>query len=180
MANYYNFVNLTLNLNSFVFVEFTWGQVPFLEFGDKQLAQSNTIARYLANKYKLAGNDEFEAAKCDEMVDALCDLRKEFFKVHFENDETKKAEFKKAFVETQVPKYFGKYNSIIEANGGKWLVGQNPSWADLQVATAVELFEVVLDPVVFDSYPAVKQLKESVFALPQIKTWIEKRPKTEL
>jgi len=51
-----------------------WGQLPVLEFNGNQLAQSATIARYLARKFKLTGKDEWEAAKCDEYVDAANDL----------------------------------------------------------------------------------------------------------
>jgi len=51
-----------------------WGQLPILNVGDKTLAQTTTICRYLARKFKLTGADEWEAAKCDEYVDAMNDL----------------------------------------------------------------------------------------------------------
>ena len=47
----------------------------YLEIGDKKIAQSNAIARYLAKKYNLAGKDDWESAKIDEIVDAMADLR---------------------------------------------------------------------------------------------------------
>lgn len=49
-------------------------QLPILQVGDKTLSQSKTIYRYLARKFKLTGADEWEAAKCDELVDAVGDL----------------------------------------------------------------------------------------------------------
>jgi len=153
--------------------KFTWGQVPVLEFDGKQLSQSASISRYLAKKYKLAGADELEAAKCDEYVDALGDLRKDWGKFHFESDETKKAELKKTLLEVQVPKYFQKFSNIVEANGGKWLVGSNPTWADLQVAAALELFEIVVDPTILESYPKLKQLKENVFLCHKLKNGLK-------
>jgi glutathione S-transferase len=42
--------------------------------GDKTLGQSTTICRYLGRKFKLSGANEWEAAKCDEYVDAINDL----------------------------------------------------------------------------------------------------------
>jgi len=54
---------------------YPWGQLPLLEIGDKKIAQSNAIARYLAKKYNLAGKDDWESAKIDEIVDAMADLR---------------------------------------------------------------------------------------------------------
>lgn len=50
------------------------GQLPFLEVGEKKLTQSKAIYRFLARKFKLAGADEWEAAKCDELVDAVDDI----------------------------------------------------------------------------------------------------------
>jgi len=42
-----------------------------LNIGDQELAQSVTIGRYLARKYKLAGEDALEEARADELIDAL-------------------------------------------------------------------------------------------------------------
>lgn len=58
-----------------------WGQVPILEVDGEVLAQSNTIARFLGRKFQLCGESDWEAAKCDEYVDATNDLfeRKKFW-----------------------------------------------------------------------------------------------------
>jgi len=160
--------------------KYEWGHVPVLEIGGKQLAQSASIARFLAKKYNLDGANELEAAKCDELVDALGDLRKEWGRYHFESDENKKAEYKKTLLDNYVPKYFGKFDSIIEGNGGKWLVGEKLTWADIQIVSGVEQFETLFEPTILDKYPNVKKLRDTVLALPQIKEWIEKRPKTVL
>jgi hypothetical protein len=55
--------------------EYEWGSVPVLEVEGKQLAQSKAILRYLGKKYSLAGENDFEEAKCDEHVEAMSDLR---------------------------------------------------------------------------------------------------------
>jgi len=39
------------------------------------LAQSGSILRYLGKQFKLQGEDDSEAAKCDEMVEAVADLK---------------------------------------------------------------------------------------------------------
>lgn len=56
-------------------IDYPWGQLPVLQEGDKTLSQSAAIGRYLSKKYDLAGEDEWETAKMDELVDALTDLR---------------------------------------------------------------------------------------------------------
>lgn len=52
-----------------------FGQVPVLEVdGSKLLAQSHTIARYLARQHGLAGKDEWENALTDSFVACIQDF----------------------------------------------------------------------------------------------------------
>jgi glutathione S-transferase len=51
-----------------------FGHVPILEVDGRVLAQSNTIARYLAKKHGLAGQDEWEEALADMYADNIHDL----------------------------------------------------------------------------------------------------------
>lgn len=51
-----------------------WGNIPVLDVDGKRIAQSSAICRFLANRFKLAGADEFEKAKCDEIVDSMRDF----------------------------------------------------------------------------------------------------------
>jgi glutathione S-transferase len=45
-----------------------------LEVNGKTLAQSHAIHRYIAKMHGLAGKDAWEAALCDQFVDATGDL----------------------------------------------------------------------------------------------------------
>lgn len=49
-------------------------QVPVLKVDGKMLAQSNTIARYLARQHGLAGNTEWEKSQADMFIDCVYDL----------------------------------------------------------------------------------------------------------
>jgi glutathione S-transferase len=49
--------------------------LPVLEIDGKLVGQSNSIARYLAKQYGLAGRDEWESLQCDMLVDTLTDLK---------------------------------------------------------------------------------------------------------
>ena len=50
------------------------GQMPVLEVDGVQIGQSVAIARFLANKYNLAGNTPLEKAQADMMVDCTQDF----------------------------------------------------------------------------------------------------------
>ena len=51
-----------------------FGQAPVLEVDGKMLAQSHTIARYLARKHGLAGANDWEQSQADMYVDCIYDL----------------------------------------------------------------------------------------------------------
>lgn len=52
-----------------------FGQVPVLEVDGKLLAQSHSIARFLARNYGLAGQNEWEQSLADMYVDCIYDLQ---------------------------------------------------------------------------------------------------------
>jgi len=109
----------------FLYTDYPWGSLPVLETDGKVLAQSSAIQRYLAKKFDLVGDNEFETAKADELVEAMTDLRTASFKYFFESDETKKAESLATLRNETFPKYLAKFNETLEKNGGTYLVSQN-------------------------------------------------------
>jgi glutathione S-transferase len=157
---------------------YTWGVLPMLEEDGKVLAQSSAILRYLGKKFNLAGDNDFEAAKCDEMVEALGDLKKAAFPALMEKDETKKAELIATLKNETFPKFLSVFNKLIEANGG-FLVGKRFSYADFAVASTVDIFADHLGKNLFDNYPAFKAHFDSVFNAKGIKEWVAKRPKSQ-
>jgi glutathione S-transferase len=154
-----------------------WGQVPILEFDGKVLAQMNAILRYLGKEYDLAGDDAFEAAKCDELVEALHDFAKEAWETYIETDEEKKKKRMEKLLTEIVPKYLTKWNDILEKNGG-FLVGKRFSYADFTYATQLEFHKQSLGAEHFAKYPAVLKHIEAVHNAPGIKEWVAKRPVT--
>jgi glutathione S-transferase len=69
-----------------LFTETPFGQMPILHVDGKVLAQSMTIARYLAKQHGLAGQNDWEEALANMYVDCISDLIKgNFFKIKFQN-----------------------------------------------------------------------------------------------
>jgi glutathione S-transferase len=156
----------------------TWGTLPVLEEDGKQLAQSGAILRYLGKKFNLAGDNEFDAAKCDEHVEAMNDLKKAAFAALFEKDETKKSELVTALKNETFPKFLTPWSKAVTTNGG-FLVGKRFSYADFLVASYLEIFNENLGGDLLNNFPAMKSHFDSVFSAKGIKEWVAKRPKTQ-
>lgn len=151
-----------------------YGQLPVLKDGDVEIAQSMTIARYVANKFGLGGNNPLESAQMDEVVDALSDAtEKQYNAFLFEKDETKKAALQKAFNEEVLPNTFKNLEKRIEGRGGEYMAAGRLSWADIMFYHfAAEL----PDKEVIKGYAKLNALFNKVANLPKIKSWVERRP----
>jgi glutathione S-transferase len=159
--------------------EFPYGKLPLLEWNGKKLNQSFTIARYLAKQYNLVGADDFESAKCDEYADVVKDVLKEVESM-WNEDEAKKLKIKNNVLDKTLPALFTKVEADLKATeGGKFLVGNTYSWVDFVFAHFTEVFESFVDPSFLANYPTIKAHQKNVQNIPQIKTWIAKRPVTE-
>ncbi|KAJ3663478.1 hypothetical protein Zmor_007736 [Zophobas morio] len=154
-----------------------FGALPTLEHNGKVVGQSVAIARYLAKKVKLVGDDDWENLEIDAIVDTINDIRLKVFPIFMEKDEAKK----KALIETLKNDTFGFYLPRLEAEVQKnkgYLVLGRLTWADFYFTTLSPMFDLITGEDVLASYPNLKGVKEKVNALPVIKKWIEIRPKS--
>ena len=156
------------------------GQLPMLEVDGKTLTGSGPIARYLGEKYGLAGSNDFENAQIAGILDFLQDFRKKMVATYFEKDEERKAKLQKALVEEDIPNFWGIFEKWIQANNSDkgWIFGNNPTYADFSIYCVLD-YLIKGNPNFLDSYPGVAKLRKSVENLPNIAKWLEERPKTE-
>ncbi|XP_006812411.1 hematopoietic prostaglandin D synthase-like [Saccoglossus kowalevskii] len=160
--------------------KFPFGTVPCLEVDGVMLAQSNAIARYLANEYGFAGKNNLEKAKVDMIVDAFGDLFKMAIKWYYAADEDAKAAAIEEFKTKTCPAIYGGLEKILVANNGGdgYYVGNEVTLADTTLIMAEDITKR-MNPQVLDNYPKQKALTERVLALPKIADWIRKRPQTD-
>ena len=153
------------------------GCLPVLEVDGKRIAGSIPIARYVAEKHGLAGENEFENAQLAGINDILQDIQNHSFKFFFEKDETRKAALKKDFIESTSPKYLDVLEKHIKANGSPegWIFGNKVTYIDLRVPRILSIIKKY-NPAVLDKYPAVAALDKKVLALPRIAKWLAERP----
>lgn len=155
-----------------------FGQVPVLEIDGKKVAQSVAISRYLAKQFGLAGKNDWESLEIDATVDTITDLRAKISAYSYESNEAAKEEKLKVAKEI-VPYYLERLDAQVKKNGG-YFVGGALTWADLTFVGLLNYLNYMMKENIIENYENLKQLKQTVEEVPAIKSWIEKRPSSEL
>uniref|UniRef100_A0A915A6L8 Uncharacterized protein n=1 Tax=Parascaris univalens TaxID=6257 RepID=A0A915A6L8_PARUN len=156
-----------------------FGQLPVLEMDGKRLAQSHAIEKFLARMFGLNGRDDWEAAKIDELILGLEDLFQKIVPWFKEQDEAKKIEIFKKLFDDELTPFFRRYEQFLEKNGTGFFVGRDLSLADLAVFNMLSFFDSKLMPGHLKKYPHLDKFVHKIGELPNIKEWIEKRPRTD-
>jgi len=155
-----------------------WGQVPLVEFEGKSLVQSLAIGRFYARKANLVPEDDYQAALCDEYIDAIGDLGGLIWPaVMMPDSKEKEVKMKEAIAKIKT-RFLDVFESIIKANGGKHVVGDKLTWADIFLAVTIDGFQNMLQMNLAEGHENVNKLTEMVKNTPKIKAWLEKRPKS--
>jgi glutathione S-transferase len=158
-----------------------FGQLPILEEDGKILSQSQAIATYLAKKFGLNGADDWEAAKIQELYGLFND-----FEIHLnpwfaETDTDKKKAILDKLVTEKIPPLLDLYQKFLEQNGGEFYVGKKLTQIDIfNMCVFGFIKHVLTPPETFNKYPQLDQFYERIANLPNIKKWIETRPKTAI
>ena len=149
--------------------------LPVLEEDGKVLSGNLPIARYLAEKFGLAGSNEWENGEVASVVDFALDLQQRMFKGHFEKDEARKAEIVKESKEKEFPKFFRILNERISSDGFSCL--NRLTYADFYIYIISD-YILKVDENVLQDYPKLLQLRKMVAELPNIAKWLKERPDT--
>lgn len=174
-----------------------FGQLPVLEVDGKKVVQSSAIARYLAKKFGVAGKDDWEAMQIDATVDTIHDIRTSKFELasfqffffissnvfaeisahYYETNAESKAEKLKVAKEI-VPFYVNKLDEQVKKNGG-YFVGGKLSWAEFVFVGLLDYLNHTQGCDIIAKAENLKALRDKVLAIPSIKAYVAKRPKTE-
>jgi prostaglandin-H2 D-isomerase / glutathione transferase len=109
-----------------------FGALPVLEVDGQTVAQSNAINRYVGKIADLYPSDPWQAALCDEAMEAVEDISTKIGATFFLPEEQKKAQ-RKALVEGPIPFYLTRLQQRLEAHGGRYFAADRLSVADLKV-----------------------------------------------
>jgi len=124
-----------------------FGSLPVLEVDGQTISQSNAINRYIGKLVDLYPSDPWQAALCDEAMEAVEDVLSEIVPTMFLPEEEKKAR-RKALAEGPIPFYLIRLQQRLEAHGGRYFAAGRLTVADLKVAMLIrQLTSGVLDHV---------------------------------
>ncbi|KAL3852307.1 hypothetical protein ACJMK2_015966 [Sinanodonta woodiana] len=154
--------------------------LPVLEIDGKMMTQSQAIARYLAREYGFNGTDNMETFRIDEIHEAIVELQRELYKLHYEKDEDKKKEINQSLVDTIIPKFMNFFERRITENhrSGGYFVGDGITLADVLVYNITYNMEQKLK-LSLDKWPKTAAVCKKVASHPKVSAWLKKRPQSE-
>lgn len=150
-------------------------KVPFLEVDGHTIPQSKSIERFLARRFGLMGNNEFESAHIDSICECVRDFKDMYQKVRAAEDvETAMNEW---FTVTLVER-LTLLENLLNDNG--FSVGDKLSLSDIVLYSFITNFfdnkEASMNATL--ATPRLRKIVTMVGELQEIKDWLEKRPKT--
>jgi len=106
--------------------------MPVLEVDGKAITQSNTLNRYLGKLAGLYPKDDWQAALCDEVMDAVEDISTRIGNtIQLGPDEKKKA--REELAAGHLPRYLEQLQKRLQAAGGEYFADKRLTVADLKV-----------------------------------------------
>ncbi|XP_034934996.1 glutathione S-transferase-like [Chelonus insularis] len=154
------------------------GQLPVLEIDGKKYNQSKSIMRFLAKKFKLYGSNDVEALEIDAAADSMDDLRIPLSTYFWEKDPNQKNKLKEIAMEKK-DFLLGKFEEQVKKNGGYFVNGKL-SFADVLYTAYSDYLSNGLGHPLNKDHPELTKLVEKVRAIPNIKAYLDKRPKTQI
>lgn len=112
--------------------ETPFGALPVLEVDGQTVAQSNAINRYVGKLADLYPSDPWQAALCDETMEAVEDIATKIGATFSLPEEQKKAQ-RSVLVEGPIPFYLSQLQQRLEAHGSRYFAADRLSVADLKV-----------------------------------------------
>ena len=132
------------------------GQVPILEIDGKQLSQSTSIARYLAQLHGQYPTDPREIYQVESTLDFFADAALKLAPWFKEQDPVKKQAIQDEFLKNTIPVVYTTLNNILKQNttGSGYFVGKSLTLLDFAVVNfATRPLLAKLDQAVIDANP---------------------------
>lgn len=158
-----------------------FGALPVLYVDGAPLAQSNSICRYVGKLTDMYPSDPWQAARCDQAMDAVEDLSAQIGATMSLSDEDKKVK-RQVLATDVIPVFLSGFEKILKSGDGKYFANNRLTVADLRVFDLVQwLKSGILDHIPADLTDRVAPMltthMEMVKNEPRIKAYYESRKK---
>ncbi len=125
--------------------------VPLLEVDGEVITQSNAINRFVGKLADLYPADALQAARCDEVMDAVEDVVTRVVATFGIADEAEKRAAREVLVEGPIRLYLVRLQELLQAGGGQYFADDRLTVADLKVFVWIRsLRSGILDHVPVD------------------------------
>jgi len=152
--------------------------LPYLMINDLKITQSKAIMYYLGRKFNLMGTTLEEEAYVLMLCEEIHDLRLKCATLCYGTNEDFETE-RKEFVETTLFQYFKKFDDYLGKYKSKFIVGNHPTIADIQVYDCLDMcFLFDYENILPKKFGNVKRfVDEFISKFPELKDFIEKSNK---
>ncbi|XP_068926696.1 glutathione S-transferase-like [Petaurus breviceps papuanus] len=146
-------------------------QVPMVEMDGMYMVQTRAILKYIAAKYDLYGKDLKERALIDMYVEGMRDLNDMimFFPFSLPEEKQKNLNY---ILERATERFFPVYEKALKDHGNNYLVGNQLSWADVQLLELILMVEE-LKSGILSAFPKLQEFKVRVSQLPRIQKFLQ-------
>ena len=153
-------------------------QLPVLVINGQSIAQSGGIARICGKLSSMYPEDIIEAGKVDQIIDTVTDMNVMLNLSMSENDPIIKKQMRVKLTNTDLPRYFGYLEELIDANDSHWFVGGQMTIADIAVWSFLGWIATgVLDdipPAVIQPFKGLRKLYNELGKHPLVSEWKKK------
>ena len=153
-------------------------QLPVIEVDGEIIGQTGAIARYCGKISNLYSNDNINAAKIDQIIDAATDITNLVSPTIREKDEQKKVEDRLLLKNKLLPRWFRYLENILSESTSEWFVENKMTIADIAMWRLLGwLISGIIDGIpttIVDSYPKLKNIHTNVHHHPKVQEWMLK------
>ena len=153
-------------------------QLPVIEVDGEIIGQTGAIARYCGKISNLYSNDDINAAKIDQIIDAATDITNLVSPTIREKDAQKKAEDRLLLKNKLLPRWFRYLENILSESTSDWFVENKMTIADIAMWRLLGwLISGIIDGIpttIVDSYPKLKNIHTNVHHHPKVQEWMLK------
>ena len=151
-------------------------QLPVIEVDGEIIGQTGAIARYCGKISNLYSNDDINAAKIDQIIDAATDITNIVSPTIREKDEQKKIEGRLLLKNKLLPRWFKYLENILSQETSEWFVENKMTIADIAMWRLLGwLKSGILDGIpttICDDYPKLNNIYAEVHKHPKVQEWM--------